>query len=454
MKSLLVLLSLLFTLVLSGCKEGTIVYDVEFPRADSEEAQDSSVAGGDSAGREADPAVTITEVSVQEGAGTVQVTLSLDKAVPGGFILDVSTQASSALSGVGNDFNALSSQSLIFNGTPAETKTVSITINDDTLVEADETFQLVISKLWGTTDPVSITDTGTITINDDDSAAITIADVSVSENAGTATVTLTLDKATSGAFSLDLSTTDGSATTSDNDYSSLISQLVSFSGNPSENQTVSIMLNDDLKVEDNETFTVVMSNLSGLQANISLSDTAQVTITDNDNATVTIDNVSAAENSGSAVATLRVDNPVQGGFWVSLLRADGSATLADSDYSAGIDNISFAGTAGETQTVSIPLVDDLKLEADETMLLTLGSASRPEIVISDNATVTITNDDTASLTIADVSVAESAGTATISVVLDNPVDGGFAVDVSSLDGTATTVDSDYTALSSPNQSFT
>ncbi|NBV43808.1 MAG: hypothetical protein EBR97_02380, partial [Firmicutes bacterium] len=265
---------------------------------------------------------------------------------------------------------------------------------------------------------------------------------------------MTLDKATSGAFSLDLSTTDGSATTSDNDYSSLISQLVSFSGNPSENQTVSITLNDDLKVEDNETFTVVMSNLSGLQANISLSDTAQVTITDNDNATVTIDNVSAAENSGSAVATLRVDNPVQGGFWVSLLRADGSATLADSDYSAGIDNISFAGTAGETQTVSIPLVDDLKLEADETMLLTLGSASRPEIVISDNATVTITNDDTASLTIADVSVVESAGTATISVVLDNPVDGGFAVDVSSLDGTATTVDSDYTALSSPNQSFT
>ncbi len=108
----------------------------------------------------------------------------------------------------------------------------------------------MISKLWGTTDPVSITDTGTITIKDDDSAAITIADVSVSEDAGTATVTATLDKATSGGFSLDLATIDGSATTSDNDYSSLIAQLVSFSGNPSENQTVSITLNDDLKVED------------------------------------------------------------------------------------------------------------------------------------------------------------------------------------------------------------
>ena len=46
MKSLLILLSLLFTLVLSGCKEGTIVYDVEFPRADSDETQGGGGGGG------------------------------------------------------------------------------------------------------------------------------------------------------------------------------------------------------------------------------------------------------------------------------------------------------------------------------------------------------------------------------------------------------------------------
>ena len=38
MKSLLILFSLFFTLFLSGCKEGTIVYDIDFPRADSDEA--------------------------------------------------------------------------------------------------------------------------------------------------------------------------------------------------------------------------------------------------------------------------------------------------------------------------------------------------------------------------------------------------------------------------------
>ncbi len=44
MKSLLIVLSLLITLVLTGCKEGTIVYDVEFPRADSPDAQPKRIA--------------------------------------------------------------------------------------------------------------------------------------------------------------------------------------------------------------------------------------------------------------------------------------------------------------------------------------------------------------------------------------------------------------------------
>ena len=39
MKSLLILLSTFLSLALVGCKEGTIVYDIEFPRADSDAAQ-------------------------------------------------------------------------------------------------------------------------------------------------------------------------------------------------------------------------------------------------------------------------------------------------------------------------------------------------------------------------------------------------------------------------------
>ena len=57
--------------------------------------------------------------------------------------------------------------------------------------------------------------------------------------------------------------------------------------------------------------------------------------------------------------------------------------------------MTFSGNAGETQTISIPLGGDTKLEADETLTLSMGSVSRSGITISDTATVTVQNDDTA-----------------------------------------------------------
>ena len=127
-----------------------------------------------------------------------------------------------------------------------------------------------------------------------------------------------------------------------------------------------------------------------------ITDTATVTITNDDSATVTIADNTTAENSGSSVVTLSVDNAVQGAFWVTVQRADGTATVADSDYTAGTDNVSFTGTAGETQTISIPLGSDTKLEADETLTLSW-SVSRSGITISDTGTVTNQNDDSAAV---------------------------------------------------------
>ena len=74
--------------------------------------------------------------------------------------------------------------------------------------------------------------------------------------------------------------------------------------------------------------------------------------------------------------------------------------------------------------------------------------------ITDGATVTITNDDAAAVSIADVSGNENGGNITVTATLDNPVQGGFTVDVSTADGTATTGDSDYTAISGQTLTFT
>ena len=69
MKSLLILLSTFLSLALVGCKEGTIVYDIEFPQADSDAAQPPP------------PTVRFSAASSSfvENAGTVSISAALNK---------------------------------------------------------------------------------------------------------------------------------------------------------------------------------------------------------------------------------------------------------------------------------------------------------------------------------------------------------------------------------------
>ena len=128
---------------------------------------------------------------------------------------------------------------------------------------------------------------------------------------------------------------------------------------------------------------------------------------------------------------------------------DGTATTADSDYTAIVgQTLTFAGTVGETETFTLTPTADSKLEANETVTISQGSLGSTTLAvdITDGATVTINNDDAAAVTIADVNQAENGGAITVTATLDNPVQGGFTVEVSTGDGTATTADSDYTAI--------
>ena len=52
------------------------------------------------------------------------------------------------------------------------------------------------------------------------------------------------------------------------------------------------------------------------------------------------------------------------------------------------------------------------------------SVSASDIDVTDTATLTILNDDTATVTIADVSGNEDDGAITVTVIVDNAVDGG------------------------------
>ncbi|TDK50633.1 beta strand repeat-containing protein, partial [Algoriphagus formosus] len=402
--------------------------------------------------------VSVDDPTVTEGdAGSrnLTFTVSLSQAAPaGGATVDFATSDGTAIAG--SDYTATSGTLSFAAGETS--KTVDVTVIGDETVELDETLTLTLSNPTGTA--VVIADgSGIGTITNDDQAAVTIADVTVDENSGTATLTLTLDNAVDGGFSVEASTADGTATTADGDYTAVIGQALTFAGTAGETETFSITLGADTKVEVDETVSISMSNLVPVTvdpADVNITDGATLTINNDDQATLTIADVSGNEDDGDITVTVTLDNAVDGGFDVDLSTADGTATTANSDYTAvSGQTLSFAGTAGETQTFTVTPTVDTKPEPNETVIIGMsnviaGTVSSGDIDITDGATVTIINDDDAFFSVNDPSVGEgNAGTSTLQFIvsLSAPAPaGGATVDYATSDGTAI-AGSDYTAAS-------
>ena len=205
--------------------------------------------------------------------------------------------------------------------------------------------------------------------------------------------------------------TGGTATSAD--YT-LANGTLTFDPNVSS-ADILITLIDELMLEPDETVEITLSNPSPLSS-LGSDVVHTFTITNDDNASVTIEDVSGNEDGGDLTFTATLDNPVQGGFTVDISSADGTAEIADSDYTAiSGETLSFAGTAGETQNFTLTPTVDNKVETDETVTLSQGNLSGTTLAvnITDTATGTIVNEDTTEVTIdADVDVDEDAGNAT------------------------------------------
>ena len=109
------------------------------------------------------------------------------------------------------------------------------------------------------------------------------------------TVTASLDNAVQGGFTVDVNTTDGTATTGDSDYTGISSETLTFTGTAGETQTFTLTPTSDSKLEPSEQLTVFMNNLASTTLAVDITDGASVTILNDDAAAVTIANVSGNE---------------------------------------------------------------------------------------------------------------------------------------------------------------
>ena len=322
----------------------------------------------------------------------------------------------------GTDYTLLSGSVTIVAG--STTAFIDVAAIDDLVVEATETVALTLTAITAGDPDIAIDGAAaraTATIADNDTATLTVTDATVNEAAGTISFSVTLDRAVQGGFTVDAAFAGGTAS-GGADYANA-TQTLTFAGTVGETQVVTLAIVNDAVVEATETFGVSLVNVTPATApagSIDASDTATGSILDNDVATLTIADVTASEATGAITFAVTVDLAVQGGFSIDAIFTDGTAA-GGVDYTSALQALNFLGTAGETILVTVPVVNDALVEADETFAISLANlapATAPSgsIVVTDTATGTIANDDHAP-TVADATVPlqenSAAGTAVI-----------------------------------------
>lgn len=107
-----------------------------------------------------------------------------------------------------------------------------------------------------------------------------------------------------------------------------------------------------------------------------------------------VTDISIDETAGNAIVTVTHNgaNASGGPFTVNFATSDGSAN-SGSDYTSTTGTLSFNGTSDDTDTATIPILDDGLIEGPETFLLDLVSSSNPSVDITNSGTITINDDE-------------------------------------------------------------
>jgi hypothetical protein len=375
---------------------------------------DASIVEGDSGTQDLKFKVTW---SGSKGGGTVSV--------------DYATAAVSAAAG--SDYTTKSGTVSLANGS-CRCGTIIVPIIGDKLDEDTETFQVNLSSPSGGATIADAQAIGTIYDNEGPPAVI-VTDTSGDESTSPMSISVLLTGASATTVTMDFSTSAGTATAGD-DFTPTSGSLT-FS-TPQTTKTVAVPITSDTLNEDDETFTLSVSNVVGAAVTASA---GTATIVDDDaEPDLSIGDATVAEgNSGAASASFAVTLSAASGREISVdyATADGTA-LAGTDYTSTLGTLTFA--AGDTtESIDVPVAGDLVYEGNETFAVSLSSPSNAGIADAD-AVGTITDDDPRpSFSVDDVNVAEgNSGTtiATFTVSMSNPSASATSVHWATSDGSA------------------
>ncbi len=369
-----------------------------------------------------DTGITIADAATVDEGSSVDFIVTMNATSSQEVSLTWSISGSTANPTSNNDF-ATTTGEVSFPATTVlgTTTTITVETKDDEVVEPDESFTVTIT---GDSLPTGITITDSSadgTITDHDMAGISIAGARAMEGKSVE-FTITLTAPVSQPVSLTWSTADGTAASS-TDYTAVMSGTASFDA-LSTTTTFTVHTSPDDVVEPDENFTVTIMPMGMLPARVTITGAnAEGTITNDDNATITIDNADAVSEGGRATFTVTLTESVSQVVNLTWTVAGGTSNpTEDDDFAAIAGMVSFSRKSTST-TFIVDTIDDDVVEPDENFTVTITGTLPAGVSISGGgvATGTITNDDDAEITITNADAVDEGQMASFTVTLDNPV---------------------------------
>ncbi|WP_342354889.1 Calx-beta domain-containing protein [Pseudoteredinibacter isoporae] len=412
--------------------------------------------------------------NVVEGETTTDYTVTLSETVPAGSSVTVNLTYTYTTAS-GSDITEVASV-VVTGGN--NTATFNIVTLDDALDEGAENFNVAIGTITDTNNAfeaitahntannvnTTITDqTGSDNppgTEDTIYARLTQSTDTIAEDGGQVTYTVTLvdQNGTPVNVPAGETVTVGLAytgTAAGTDYSGEQTSVTITGGNNNASFVVTGV--DDAVSEGNETIILDIDSItdSGAFENVEEHADNQVTTTivdDEATPSLSIDDVTVDEAAGTATFTVTLDPVASGPVTVDYVTNNGTAT-AGADYTTTNGTLTFAAGVA-TQTISVPITDDVLDENSENFTVVLSNASGANIsddtgvgTILDEATPG--TDDTVTVSLAGpANVVEGETTTAYTVTLSEPVPAGNNVTVNLTYTYTTASGSDITEVAS------
>lgn len=401
------------------------------------------------------PSVSISGATCAEGntgSSACNATVTLSGSASQTVTVNVSTVAGSATAP--SDFTALSNQTLTFAVGGPLSQSVPVSIIGDYLIEANETFSMMLSS---PTNATLGTASAPMSISNDDAAgtlSVSSGTIDHSESAGAISLVVTRSGGLASGVNVNYAVQPGTAT-SPADYTvpaGVNGMLIFAGGETSKSVTLNII--DDTVDEDDEAFAFVISSPTG-GATLGNANSARQ-ILDNDNPpTLSVDNGGCVVVEGNSDMTpcpfvLRLSAP--SAKTVTLESKTATITASGgSDFVAHDWTLRTIPAGQMSTTVDVLVNGDTQVELDERFGLDLRNPVNASL-IETRAYGDILNDDGVAgagalqWAQASYSVDESAGTLTLTVLRSGGSAGAVSIAYATSNGSAQTPD-DYTAVS-------